>query len=105
MMTRCQHCTANMVDDICQTCGQMQNTPTIGHRDVAQLAKDTVLDVMAENDGKHGLAWLTRHDSVDIKHIKAHIGQYEAGDTSDSHLENVLTRITMMLARKNHDRI
>lgn len=101
-MKPCQHCTANMIGDICQACGQMQNgiVKTIGHRDVAQLAKDTVLDVMAENDGKHGLAWLTRHDSVDIRHIRKHLELYEAHDETDSHLHNILTRVSMMLARK-----
>jgi hypothetical protein len=100
-MTRCQHCTANMVGDICQTCGNMQAVQkTIGHRDVAQLAKDTVLDVMAENDGRHGMAWLTRHDSIDIRHIRKHLELYEARDETDSHLHNVLTRVAMMLARK-----
>lgn len=99
-MKPCQHCTANMIGDVCQTCGAISIQKTIGHRDVAQLAKDTVLDVMAENDAKYGLAWLTRHDSVDIRHIRKHLELYEAHDETDSHLTNILTRVAMMLARK-----
>ncbi len=100
MIKNCQQCKCLICGDVCPTCGFQVAERTIGHRDIAQLAKNVVLEVMAENDGKHGMAWLTRQDHVDLKHIMAHLCKFQVGDDSEPHLKHSLTRLAMMIARR-----
>lgn len=74
------------------------------HQEIGSLAKHAVMLTLAINDKKHGEKWRTNSDAEDIRHIVAHLGMYNVGDTSEPHIEHALTRISFILARLEIDR-
>jgi hypothetical protein len=62
---------------------------------------ESLVKTMQEGDAKYGShSWLSRPDSEDLDHIQAHIMAFASGDRSERHLEHVITRCGMMLARQ-----
>lgn len=86
----------------CPTCGgtQLPAHYSTTHGQLGNLAADTVLKVLWDNDASHGERWKRISDSEDIEHIENHLLLYSAGDTSEPHIEHAITRMAFILARK-----
>lgn len=76
----------------------------MNHNAIGTIAKQRILLTLAINDDKHGEKWRTVSDAEDIKHVIAHLGAYQIGDTSEPHIEHALTRLAFILARLELDR-
>lgn len=104
MIRNCQHCSALLVTDHCMTCGHMQvSVGVLSNRDVARIAKHTILNVMNEHAVSHGVAWVTREDEEDLDHMIKHLAAYKAGDRTEDHIGHTMTRGAMILARRTEE--
>lgn len=72
----------------------------MNYNSIAQLAHDVVLATLQSNDGKHGDEWKTREDIIDLDAAINHLSLQMQHDRSDSHVENAITRLALILARR-----
>lgn len=104
MIHPCQRCGLPIATDHCLTCGHIQvSTFVFTYRDVARIAKHTVLNVMNEHDGSHGNSWINRKDDEDIEHMIKHLAAFKAGDRSEDHVGHTLVRAALIMSRKAGD--
>jgi hypothetical protein len=75
----------------------------MNYNEIAELAHDAVLLTLMINDDSHGGAWKTTSDGKNVSHAIEHLRKYLAGDTSENHIYHAITRITLILAKKQFE--